>query len=211
MIPINIVIEDDLSEVVVKVILDQIDKHFVVHHCFPDLKRSGSSRGYGYIKKRIKGFNQAAKGMPFLVLTDLDFGSCAPELIKEWLPFPKHPNLIFRVAVREVEAWVLADRKAFANFLGIDQKVIPPNVDNKVDDPKKFLINITKRTRKKYIRNAIIPGPGSTATVGPDYNGTLIQFVRNKWRLKEAIKHSDSIKRTYRALKEFQSTQDYLM
>ena len=211
MIPINIniVSEDDLSETVLKVILEQINKHFVVHQCFPDLNRESSSRGFGYIKKRIKGFNQAAKGMPFLVLTDLDIGSCAPDLIKEWLPFPKHPNLIFRVAVREVEAWVLADRKSFANFLGIDQKIIPFDVDNQLDDPKKFLIRAARRSRKKNIKSALIPRPDSTALIGPDYNGTLMNFVRNRWRMNEAIKHSDSLRRTYHALKNFQPKSKY--
>jgi len=44
---------------------------------------------------------------------------------KKWLPYPKHPNLLFRVAVKEVEAWLLAHRAAFATFLGISDKLIP--------------------------------------------------------------------------------------
>ena len=67
----------------------------------------------------MKRFNHGAKGTPFILLTDLDKNECAPMLIQEWLTDPLHPNLIFRVAVHEVEAWILADREAFAPFLGI--------------------------------------------------------------------------------------------
>jgi hypothetical protein len=55
---------------------------FEVLRCFPDLTRQHSSSGFGYIKSKIKDFNRAAKGMPFLVLTDLDKEECAPKLIR---------------------------------------------------------------------------------------------------------------------------------
>jgi len=200
---INIVFEDLLSEVVLKSILRQVNKDFEVAHCFPDLKRGLSSTGAGYIKKKIKGFNHAAKGMPFLVLTDLDTGECAPTLVKAWLPFPKQNNLIFRVAVREVEAWVLADRESFANFLGIEQKLIPTDVDSRIEEPKEFLVQLAKRSRKKSIKDALVPHTGSTALVGPGYNGVLMKFVQESWRLKEAVEHSDSLKRAFIALKNF--------
>lgn len=56
----------------------------------------------------MKGFNFAARLTPFLVLADLDRIECAPKLIRDWLPVEKHPNPVFRVAVREVESWVQA-------------------------------------------------------------------------------------------------------
>lgn len=122
-IPINLAVEDDLSEVVLKEILKQSQRPFSVGMC---LKR----QGYGYLKKNISGINHAAKGSPYLVLTDLDKNSCPLALIEEWLSQPKHPNLIFRVAVIEVEAWLLAHREAFAQFLGIPANLIPYDLDN---------------------------------------------------------------------------------
>jgi len=36
-----------------------------------------------------------------------------------------HPNFLFRVAVREVEAWLLAHREGIARFLGISEHLVP--------------------------------------------------------------------------------------
>lgn len=205
MIPVNIVIEDELSGEIVKLVLSEFGNRFQVNRIYPDLKREKASAGYSYIKQKIQGFNNAAKVTPYLVLTDLDQNECAPALIKEWLPHRQHPNLLFRVAVREVESWVMADRSSFAKFLGIEPKLIPQDIDQQQEPkPKKFLLELTRRSRKKDIKHAILPGKGSTARVGPNYNDTLVSFLRNHWRIQEAIKYSDSLKRMFRALENFQ-------
>lgn len=128
-IPINLAVEDAFSEAILKQILWQSQRDFVVGKCY-------NPGGYGYLKKTIRGFNNAAKGTPYLVLTDLDKKDCPLALIEEWLPQAKHPNLLFRIAVREVESWVLGDREAFAKFLGIKKELIPREVDD-LEDPKK--------------------------------------------------------------------------
>jgi len=168
-VPVNLAVEDILSESVLRKMLHEVRCDFDIGRCY---RRSGS----GYLKKNIRGFNHASKGMPFLVLTDLDRGECAPKLIAEWLAVPKHPNLIFRVAVREVESWLLADRHAFAKFLGIKVGLVPRNVDE-VQDAKRFLIDLSRRSPSRNLREAIPPPPGTTGRQGPDYNGRLIAFV----------------------------------
>ena len=130
-IPINLAVEDPLSEAVLRAILRQSNRPYAVGTCY-------CQGGYGYLKKTIRRFNNAAKGTPFLVLTDLDKADCPPGLIQAWLPDPKHPNLLFRIAVREVEAWILAHREAFALFAGVQQELIPQDVDA-LDDPKRSL------------------------------------------------------------------------
>ena len=157
-IPINIAVEDDLSEAVLKEILKQSQRPFSVGSC---LKRGG----YGYLKKILPGINRAAKGSPYLVLTDLDNNDCPLALLTNWLSCPKNSNLIFRVAVVEVEAWLLAHREAFADFLGISVGLIPDNTDS-VPNPKQFLINLTKKSRKRSLRDAIVPAKNSTAKIG---------------------------------------------
>ena len=96
-IPIHLAVEDELSEAVLREILKQSGRPFVVGAVY----RRG---GFGYLRANVRGFNNGAKGIPFFLLTDLDKNECAPMLIQEWLTVPLHPNLIFRVAVREVEA-----------------------------------------------------------------------------------------------------------
>lgn len=100
-IPVNLVFEDVLSEFAMRKLISEMDR-FVIGHSY-------SEGGSGYIKKNIRGFNEAARGCPFFILTDLDRVDCAPTLINDWFKIERHSNLIFRVAVREVETWVLAD------------------------------------------------------------------------------------------------------
>ncbi|HAT14441.1 MAG TPA: hypothetical protein DCS91_13530 [Microcoleaceae bacterium UBA11344] len=197
-IPINLVFEDALSEAVLKEMLKQSQRPFSVGSCL-------NQRGYGKIKKIISGLNYAAKGMPYLVLTDLDNAECPLVILSEWLTQPKHPNLLFRIAVKEVEAWLLAHREAFAEFLGISVSLIPANVDE-IPDPKQLLINLARKSKKRSLRDAIVPERNSTAKIGKDYNGQLIQFVQNNWQVEAAQVNSRSLQRAMNALIIFQPT-----
>jgi hypothetical protein len=197
-IPINLVFEDVLSEAVLKQMLKQSQRPFLVGDCF-------NQRGNDQIKKNISGFNNAAKGMPYLVLTDLDNADCPLVILSEWLTQPKHPNLLFRIAVKEVEAWLLAHREAFAKFLGISVDLIPGDAD-RIPDPKQLLINLAKKSRKRKLREAIVPEPNSTAKIGKDYNGQLIEFVNKSWQVASAQTNSPSLERAMNALINFQPT-----
>ena len=193
---ISLAVEDQLSEAVLKKILSMAEDRFFVAGCY-------SRRGFGYLKKNIAGFNNAAKVRPFLVLTDLDTSECPPVLIKEWLPHPKHHNLLFRIAVRAVEAWLLADWNGFARFLGITRKGgVYLDVES-INDPKRRLIELAQKSRKRNLREAIVPGSKSDARQGPDYNGALIRFVNEFWDIKAAMRNSISLKRTVKAVIDF--------
>jgi len=196
-ININIAVEDSLSEAVLRKIIGQSHSRFSMGYCY-------SKGGYGYIKRTIRGFNNAAKGTPFLVLADLE-AECAPIQIREWLSVPIHPNLLFRIAIREVESWLLADRIGFASFLYINRNLIPNNVDE-IADPKQCLINLARRSRKRVLCEAIVPAPRSTAKIGPDYNGQLIYFVENHWSITEATRNSPSLERAVKAISNFKPT-----
>ena len=195
-IPINLAVEDVLTEALLRTMLNRSGRQFAVGSCF---RRSG----FGYLKNKINGFNNAARGIPFLIVTDLDQTECPPVLMREWLPGKKHDNLLFRIAVRSVESWLLADRSAFGAFLGIKEKLIPTKPDE-LDKPKRHLIELAARSRKRELREAIISAQGSTAKIGPDYNGRLIYFVQNHWNVNEAIKYSPSLNRTFKAITTFQ-------
>ncbi len=194
-IPIHLAVEDLLSEAVLRVLLKQSGKSFEIGSCF-------RRRGFGYLRKKIEGFNNAAKGTPFLVLTDLDQSECAPILLKEWLTSPKQSNLIFRIAVRAVESWLLAHRKALAKFLGISENQISTTPDE-IDNPKQFLMQLAAKSRKREVREALVPSAGSTASIGPDYNGKLIEFVERDWEVREAAKYSPSLNRAFKEITSF--------
>lgn len=70
-------------------------------------------------------------------------------------------------------------------------------------DPKQFLLNNAKKSRKRRLKEDIVPRVGSTAKIGPNYNARLSDFVRNSWDVHRAIKCSESLNRAFRKLQEF--------
>ena len=106
---ITTVYEDELSGAVIDRILSTYR---------PDISIQKTVPGYGFgkIKKNLPAYNKTAKaGFPYFILTDLDTALCAPQLINDWIKHtPLNSNLFFRVAVHEVESWILADRENIA-------------------------------------------------------------------------------------------------
>lgn len=192
-IPLNLVFEDEISEFVMVKLAEESKKYFVAN--------SYSEGGFGYIKKNISGFNEAAKGCPFFVLTDLDTIDCAPTLIDNWLGESAHPNLIFRIAVREVEAWLLADIEGFSKFTGLSEANFRDNTEE-IADPKAELLQLVKRCRVRKIKEDILP-KNEFAVVGPNYNGRLGEFVMKHWSISRAVGRSDSLKRAMLHLSNF--------
>jgi hypothetical protein len=187
-IPINLAFEDALTESLALKILQSIPTEYATQTIY-------NRGGYGYLKRIINGFNNAAKGTPFYVGTDLDTYECPTALIEDWLAHPKHHNLLIRIAVREAEAWVLADREAFANFLGINVARLPADVEA-VQNPKETLIQLTRESPKKKLRDDICPPPHSTRRIGPNYNAQLGSFVADRWNPMAARLNSRSLDRT---------------
>jgi len=195
-IPISLVVEDELSEAVARKLLESGSRSYAVRVVY-------SRGGYGYIKKNIRGFNNAAKGAPWLVITDLDAGECPPSMIDRWFGSTSlEPNLLFRVAVREVEAWLLAHRSAFAEFVGVREALVPQKVEQ-IDDPKKKLIAIARRSRYKGIREDIVPPQRSTREQGPYYNGRLVRFIEDHWDPRQCAGVSHSLDKAVRSIDAF--------
>jgi hypothetical protein len=194
-IPVNLAVEDELSEVVLRRLLEYVDREYAVGVAY----RRG---GYGYLRGTIKGWNHAARGKPFIVLTDLDHYPCPAALMQEWLPEPKSPNLLLRIAVREVEAWLLADRTNLGRYLGISPVLVPIEPDS-LRDPKASLVNLAARSRSRDVRTGIAPKPGSTAKQGRDYNASLSNFTRSHWDIDGARRSSPSLARTIARLRTF--------
>ncbi len=191
---VTLVYEDELSEFILIKVLNQFGNKYCIN-------TSINSYGYGQIKTHINGYNQACKALPHIILTDLDNRECPLALIKDWFKNDLHPNMIFRVAVKEVEAWILADAEGFAKYLGISKTLFPRDAEAE-EDPKRKLINLTRKSRKRAIRQDIVP-VNENASVGPSYNARLMDFVYNHWDLNTALENSESLKRMYTKLKNF--------
>lgn len=187
-------VEDSLSEAAAKAALSSL--HMSANQTI-------GLKGNTYLKKKVSGLNKYAKGWPVLLLTDLDKPtSCPPELISDWISEPIEEALIFRVAVVEIESWVMADRAAFAAMLGISHECVPREPD-KVRNPKEKIVSLAKHSRSRTVREDIVPPRSSTAAVGPGYNARLGDFVGTEWNPLRAAEVSPSLKRALSALERF--------
>lgn len=193
---ITIIHEDELSEAVMSKLLHHFDDKFEIWQSYP-------GNGFGYLKKNIRGFNQAANINPHFMLTDLDNYRCVIELKNDWIDFDVNSNLIFRIAVKEVESWILADKEGVAAFFNIPAILIPDSPDL-LQDPKNTLIQLAKRSRKRVIREDIVP-INSNATIGPNYNGCLSEYVFKLWSVESAITRSPSLLKAFNHLRDFKS------
>jgi hypothetical protein len=154
----------------------------------------------GQAKKKVKNYQKmAAFGYPVLLITDLDSAECPPSLHRTWMDTIPHEMFLFRVAVREVEAWLLADRDALAGFLKIKITRIPDKPEE-LDDPKRILLNLA-RLAPRRIRNGLLPEPRSKAHIGPEYNDLLTDYVRSSWDIETAADRAPSLRKALSATK----------
>lgn len=165
-----------------------------------------NQHGFGNIKKKMPALLQMARnGLHSFIITDLDTAECPPSLLRQWLREPTDSalelpdKLIFRVAVREIESWILADRTNLAKFLGISIANLA-NRPDELQDPKQHLLNALQRKGKKKWHKDMLP-QGPVATIGPIYNEKLCQFVRNRWDPRRARANSPSLARALEAFK----------
>ncbi len=190
----NIVFEDILSEAVIERLLKLSPLKISIARRF-------SGHGSGYIRSRINSFFSAAiHQQPFLVLMDSDKEDCALHILDSLIPNDRrNKKCLFRIAVREVEAWLLADAHGLSRFYGISESLINRRPET-LADPKDHIIKLARKSRKKDIANAIAPDIGTSAVIGPEYNQTLLPFVRNLWDINAAAKRSESLRRAIEAV-----------
>ncbi len=185
--------EDELSEAVAERLVHASSNPWIISVRI-------RKNGYGYLKSKLSELLKTAKKVPVFLLTDLDLAQCAPSLIKDWIgerPIPD--GMLFRVVVREIESWLLADVEGLSVFLGIPKDRFPEHPETSLD-PKQLLLNIVRRYGSRTIKTELLPARNARAGIGIGYNATLTAFVRNEWNPQRAATRSDSLARTMRRL-----------
>lgn len=182
--------EDELSERVGERLLDEAGLLVELR-----LRKNG----FGYLKSNIDKFAKLARHRPVLLLTDLDQTPCPSRLLQRWLgSLGKPENLVFRVAVRQIEAWLLADRAAMTELLGSARRL--PDHPEAVPDSKRLLLDLAKRA-PRAVREELIAAEGAIAAQGLGYNSLLGDLVRTRWSPKRAAENSPSLARARFALR----------
>lgn len=195
---VYIVGEDAVTCAIIKRVLFHCSKDFEILSELP-------ARG-GQIKSKISDFNKLASSNPVILLMDLDAIVCAPQLIRDSLSNVKHSKFIFNIAVDEGEAWLMADRNGFADFIGVDIEYIPHSKLKKQGGPRaliemdfnykssRFLTHeLILKSKKLELIKQLSPKEG--ATKGPEYNSCILPFINNIWNIDDACKNSDSLTR----------------
>jgi hypothetical protein len=138
------------------------------------------TRGKGTFMAVLPKYNAAARFQRWLAIRDLDHDAdCAPALLQ--LHRLQHRDFwSYRIAVREVEAWLMADRDAFADALGVRVAALPTQPEA-IGDPKLAIVNLARRSRKRDIRLGLVPEEGAGITIGPEYAAWMSHFAEITW------------------------------
>ena len=185
MTPIAIATEDQLSEAIAVRLLADVQ---VPHYITFKLRRGG----FGYLRSKMASWYQMAQHQVMVVLTDLDRANCLVEFREQWLTAHPPENLVFRIAVREVESWVLADHVAMRALIG-PRGVLPPAPDS-LPDPKQVFLGLVKGAPKP-IRADLLKVVDGNLTQGLGYNARLAAWVESEWCPNRAAARSPSLAR----------------
>jgi hypothetical protein len=183
---LNVVVEDVLSEAVM---LRLLAKAGYIGN--PPTFRI--ARGNSMIRTNLDKYKGASRVIPHIVLTDLDRYPCPTALLADWRVGALPPTMLLRIAVREVEAWLLADRKGIADFLHVAIEKVPLSPES-IDDAKQALFNVIRKSRRRRLVEEMIPQPG--AHIGPLYNDRMRNFALNCWRIETAAANAPSLDRS---------------
>lgn len=177
--------EDELSEAVGKRLL--IDAGYQLDPA-PLLRRNGS----GYLRSKMDSWCEMAKRKPVFLLTDLDRTACPVELRAAWIG-NRNPseNLVMRIAVREVEAWILADHQALKTIVG-GRGSLPADPDL-IPDPKQYFLRLVAKQARREVREELVAGAGAIASQGIGYNARLSHLVSTVWSPERAALRSKSL------------------
>lgn len=198
MISVALATEDELSEAVGLRLLSELSVEISVDL----LLRKG---GFGYLRSRMSNWRELCKCQPVVILTDLDKTECPSRLLLDWAgstPLPE--NMLLRIAVREVEAWLLADHDAIRQLVG--KKGNLQSSPDDLLDPKQCLIALAKNAPRD-VRLDLIKADQAIASQGIGYNSRLVSFVNNEWNPERAAQRSPSLARARRRLRELAARQ----
>lgn len=185
-------VEGALDEAVLRRLVE--DEGAVLHRLY-------GRKGKPHLKQYLTGFNQSARQFPWVVIMDLDQDfDCAPPLKDECLPDPAR-YMCFRIAVRTIETWLLADNQSIAQFLSVAASRIPSSPETLID-PKHTMIELAQHSRRREIREGMTPRSGSGRKIGPLYNSQLISFTQTHWKPEVAAGKSDSLRRCRERIRE---------
>ena len=99
-----------------------------------------------------------------------------------------------RLAVRALEAWLMADSEGVAQHFGVPVSKVPRKPDS-IEHPKDDFIKLLRLSKRRNVQQGMLPRAGSGRSAGPEYTAFVNQFVRTTWSIDRAAANSDSLNR----------------
>ena len=159
--------------------------------------------GRGNLDPRIARWCQPSNRRPILVVRDLDphlGNDCPPALVAHLSGRPpRSATTLVRIAERELESWLLADREGVAHYFHLRGASIPASPDSD-PNPKRTLVNLCRSSTSSAIRRGMVPDPRGRREVGPEFTGLVIGFGTTSWNIDRARSTSPSLARAILSL-----------
>lgn len=175
---------------------------FADHQVFAQYDKGGKNN----LDRNLKGYMNASRVGPWLILRDLDQDAC-PLAVLDSIAADRvaFPNCLLRICIRSVESWLLADKAGFSLFFGVSSARIPP-VPDALQDSKGALLDVVSHARNRNLRDGVLPRNGSGRRVGPEYNAVMAAYVEGAWSVQRARANSDSLHRAVASVESWQPT-----
>ncbi len=202
---VRIAVEDALSEAILRRLLSASRRDYDVELCYPQRTHGvlPVHSGWGALYSNRAAFAGVSATVPVIVLVDLDDRVCPKTMAAEWKrDLPVSPNLLVRIAVREAEAWLLADFDELMSYLHVPGRELkrPPE---SIRDPKQAIVCYASKSRLADIRRDMVPLKVGSGVVGRGYSRLMRSFVNDHWNPRRAAKASESLRRAIVALEAF--------
>lgn len=169
------------------------------------VRRVWSTGGADALDRALPRYAKAAlsTGDTWIALRDLDRHDCAASLVGHLIPKPP-ASMHLRIAVRQLEAWLLADADGLSRTLRIRPNAIPLDVED-LDDAKAKIASLASHATSPLIRKNVAPRRGHR--VGAGYTAVVGEFIRAEWSWKRARERSDSLDRCCRLFERLAETR----
>lgn len=155
--------------------------------------------GWTRLDPLIPKYNEAAKRANWVVFRDSD-AEC-PVALHDRLTSRiavSQPRFCVRIAHSMAEAWLLADREAFAEFFGIPLNRVPTAPES-LPHAKRTLLVLCAGSRSASIRKDVTASDGRA---GPLYVHRMNEFASEHWRPPVAAENSPSLRRAIARIRE---------
>ncbi len=176
----------------------------LISYCGGRRSQVYGERGKAHLLNSLAGYDAGAAYSPWLVLIDLDHDfECPAEAAETWMPEPSS-GMCFCIVARELEAWLLADRVRFAQFIGCSVNRIPTSPED-IDDPKQVVVDLARARGRPNVREGLVPTSTGNRTVGPLYSAMLSAFIRDRWTPETAAESAPTLARAIERVRDMVS------